>query len=765
MWYQFLQLKIDRRTADVGLSRPGQTITSLPIRSAAPAADQREALDVKPLPATPAPAPQAAPKLIRVADTALPHAARRPVTTTRHGVTLTDDYAWLKAPNWQAVMRDPVVLDPAIRAYLEAENTHADAALADTRALQDTLFAEMRGRIKEDDSSVPSPDGRYAYFYRYREGGEHPVICRAPRDGGPEEIMLDGDALGAGKAYFQLGASAHSPDHRLLAWSSDEAGSELYVARVRELATGADLVDSVPDVAGAPVWVADASAFYYVRLDAQQRPTRVFRHRLGTAAIDDEMIYETPDPGFFVGISELQSRQFAEISIHDHETSESRLIDLRDPKARPTLVAPRETLTQYSVEHHPSFDGAPVLFIHTNADGAEDFKIAVTPLAQPDRAHWRDVVPHRPGVFILSFAVLADWLIRLEREDGLPRIVARRLAGGEEHAIAFPEEAYALGMSAGYEFATDTLRFTYSSMTTPTETWDYDLAKRTRTLRKRQEIPSGHDPANYVTRRLMATAPDGETVPISLLHRKDVTADASAPALVYGYGAYGNAIPASFSANRLSLVDRGFVYAIAHIRGGTDKGWRWYRTGKLAGKRNTFTDFIAVTEHLVAQGYIAAGKAVAHGGSAGGMLIGAVANMRPDLYAAMIAEVPFVDVLNTMQDDTLPLTPPEWPEWGNPITDADAFRNILSYSPYENLRAQDYPALLVLAGLTDPRVTYWEPAKWTARLRATKTGTSVLALRTNMEAGHGGAAGRFERLKEVALAYAFAIAAINGTTG
>ena len=710
-----------------------------------------------------APKPQATPKLVRVDERAVPRAARRPATTTRHGVTLTDDYAWLRAPNWQAVMRDPAVLDPAIRAYLEAENAHADAALADTRALQDTLFAEMRGRIKEDDSSVPSPDGGYAYFSRFREGGQHPVICRMPRDGGREEVLLDGDALGAGKAFFEIGASVHSPDHRLLAWSSDEAGSELYVGRVRDLATGKDLPDQVPDVAGSPVWVADASAFYYVRLDAQQRPTRVFRHRLGTAAEDDPLIYESPEAGYFVSVSELQSGAFAEISTHDHDSAECRLIDLRVPDARPTLIAARAPSVLYETEHHPALGGAPTLMFLTNADGAEDFKIATAPLAQPGRAHWRDLVAHRPGVLILGFTLLADWLIRLEREDGLPRIVVRRLATGEEHTIAFPEEAYALGASGGYEFATDTLRFVYSSMTTPSETWDYDLVKRTRVLRKRQEIPSGHDPANYVTRRLMATAPDGETVPISLLHRKDFKPDGSAPGLVYGYGAYGMSIPAGFSANRLSLVDRGFVYAIAHVRGGTDKGWRWYRTGKLAGKRNTFVDFIAVTEHLVAQGYIAPRRAVAHGGSAGGMLIGAVANMRPDLYAGMIGEVPFVDVLNTMLDDTLPLTPPEWPEWGNPITDPEAFRTILDYSPYENVRAQDYPALLALAGLTDPRVTYWEPAKWVARLRATKTGGGVVALRTNLEAGHGGAAGRFDRLKEVALAYAFAIAAVSGT--
>jgi len=711
---------------------------------------------------TPAPGPT--PAFEPVDERAIPRAEKRPVVIRRHGVTLTDEYAWLKAPNWQAVMRDPGVLDPAIRAYLEAENAHADAALSRTRALQDELFAEMKGRIKEDDSSVPAPDGAYAYFRRYREGGQHPLICRTSRAGaaqGQEEILLDADALAAGKAFFQLGGFAHSPDHRKAMWSADEAGSELYAARVRDLVTGADLADVVPDVSGAGVWTADSSAFYYVRLDAQHRPTRVFRHRLGTPAADDLLVYESSNPGYFVGISELQSGHFAEISIYDHETAESWLIDLRITDARPVLVTPREPSVIYQVEHHPAFGGGPALFIHTNADGAEDFKIAVAPLASPGRAHWRDLVAHRPGVYILSFTVLSDWLIRHEREDGLPRIVVRHLASGEEHAIAFPEEAYSLGMDPGFEFVTDTLRFTYSSMTTPTETWDYHLAERTRALRKRQEIPSGHDPADYVTRRLLATADDGETVPISLLHRRDFKPDGTAPGLVYGYGSYGAAIPAAFSTNRLSLVDRGFVYAIAHVRGGTDKGWRWYKSGKLARKPNTFGDFIAATRHLLAQGFVAPGRAVAQGGSAGGMLIGAVANLRPDLYAGMIAEVPFVDVLNTMLDDTLPLTPPEWPEWGNPITDVEAFRTILSYSPYDNVRTQDYPAMLVLAGLTDPRVTYWEPAKWVARLRALKTDRRVLAFRTNLDAGHAGAAGRFERLKEVALGYAFALAAVN----
>ena len=684
-----------------------------------------------------------------------PRAERRPLAATRHGVTLTDDYAWLRADNWREVMRDPSVLDPAIRAYLDAENAYEKAALAHTAPLQEKLFAEMKARIKEDDSSVPSPDGPHAYYYRYREGGQHPIACRAPRAGGAEETLLDGDARAAGKAYFQLGATRHSPDHRLFAWSADDKGSEYDELRVRDLATGTDLADVVPDISGAPVWTTDSSAFYYVRLNANHRPSRVYCHRLGHPAADDTLIYEETDERYFVSLGQLQSGRFAEISIHDHETSECRLIDLSRPDAQPSLVAARETSVRYDVEYHPDWSGEETLLIRTNAGDAEDFKIALAPLAHPGRENWRDLVPHRRGTYILSAIVLADWMIRVERHESLPRIVVRRLASSEEHTIAFAEEAYSLGADGGYEFATDQLRFHYSSMTTPSETWDYDLRTRVRTLRKRQEVPSGHDPSAYVTRRLFATAPDGETIPISILHRKDVQPDGTAPCLLYGYGAYGYAMPASFSTARLSLADRGFVYAIAHIRGGTDKGWHWYQDGKLTKKSNTFSDFIAAGEHLRREGYAA--KIVAHGGSAGGLLMGAIVNMRPDLFAGIIAEVPFVDVINTMLDDSLPLTPPEWQEWGNPITDAQAFRTMLGYSPYDNVRAQDYPAILALAGLTDPRVTYWEPAKWIAKLRSLNTGKQLIALRTNMDAGHGGAAGRFDRLKEVALSYAFAI--------
>ena len=696
-------------------------------------------------------------------DTGEPQPEQRPHVQTFHGMTLSDEFAWLKAANWREVMRDPQQLDPSIRAYLQAENNYCDHALADTAVLQETLFSEMKGRIKEDDSTVPDPDGPYAYYLRYRLNGQHPLLCREPRDGGTEQLLLDGDELAHGKAFFRLGATAHSPDHRLLAWFADEAGSELYTARVRIIDSGADLADVVPDASGAVVWTKDASAFYYVRLDENHRPAGVFRHRLGTPVTADVRVFAEADPGLFISIMHHAAGRFGDISVHDHETSEVWLVDLETAEAKPTLVAARETGIQYEVEHHPAFNGEPSLIIRTNADGAEDFKIMWTPLANPVRSNWRDLIPHRPGVYILSFMVLQDWLIRLEREEGLPRIVVRRLESGEEHLIAFAEEAYSLGMDSGYEFATDLLRFTYSSMTTPSEVWDYDLATRTRTLRKRQDVPSGHDSANYVTRRLFAPAADGETVPISLLHRKDLVLNGSNPCFLYGYGAYGISIPAAFSTNRLSLVDRGFVYAIAHVRGGSEKGWRWYREGKLTKKPNTFVDFIAAAEYLVQHGCCAPDKIVAHGGSAGGTLIGAVANLRPDLYAGLIAEVPFVDVLNTMLDETLPLTPPEWPEWGDPIRDAAAFKTILAYSPYDNVSAQNYPAILALAGLTDPRVLYWEPAKWIARLRRLRTDRNLIAFRTNLDAGHAGAAGRFDRLKEVALTYAFAVKIAGGT--
>jgi oligopeptidase B len=475
------------------------------------------------------------------------------------------------------------------------------------------------------------------------------------------------------------------------------------------------------------------------------------RHTVG-AETADALIHEQSDPGYFLGLATTQDRRFLLLSVHDHETAEISLIDAANPASPPRLVAAREPEHDYSVDPR---DGR--LIILTNSEGAEDYRIVEAPVDNPGREHWREIEPHQPGRLILDVVAFKDFLVRLERENGLPRIVIRRFADGEEHAIAFAEEAYALGISPGYEYDTPTLRFTYSSMTTPAQVFDYDMNTRARVLRKTQEVPSGHDPSLYVTSRVMAPAKDGETVPVSLLYRKDTALDGSAPLLLYGYGAYGMTIPAGFSTNVLSLVDRGFIYAVAHVRGGKDKGYRWYKDGKREKKVNSFTDFVAAGEFLAQQGFTSRGNIVAHGGSAGGMLMGAVANLAPDLFLGIIAEVPFVDVLTTMLDDSLPLTPPEWPEWGNPIGSEADYRTIAAYSPYDNVRATTYPHILALAGLTDPRVTYWEPAKWVAKLRQLATGDQLIVLRINMEAGHAGASGRFERLKEVALAYAFAL--------
>lgn len=701
--------------------------------------------------------PPSAAKTQRRRRPAPPKAEVRTKTTQVHGVTLRDDYDWLRAANWKEVLREPEALPADIRAYLEAENAYAAALMAPTRALQRELVKEMRGRLKEDDSSVPQPDGPFLYYSRYRRGAEHPLICRKPRGGkGRETVMLDADALAEGKDFFDLADTAHSPDHRLLAWSADEAGSELHTIRVRDLASGEDLPDAVPDTTGDIVWAADSRSFFYVGLDADHRPSKVLRHRLGDPVAHDALLHDEADAGMFVDIDETQSGRYLLISISDHETSEIRLVDMTAQDVDPVVVAPRLVGRQYDVEHH-----GEDLLIRTNADGAEDFKIVSVPVVSPGPEQWRDVIAHVPGRLILSHLCLKGRLIRLERENGLPRIVIRDLATGSESSIAFDEEAYGLGLDAGYEFETDTLRFIYASMARPAETYDYDMGSGARVLLKRQEIPSGHDPEAYRVRRIFATASDGEQVPISLLHRADLALDGRAPCLLYGYGSYGSAMSASFRTRPLSLVDRGFVYAIAHVRGGTEKGRRWYLDGKREKKRNTFTDFIAAAEALAQGGFTARGRIVAEGGSAGGMLMGAVANMAPHLFAGIVAEVPFVDVLNTILDDTLPLTPPEWPEWGDPIRDVAAFETIRGYSPYDNVTAQSYPPILAMAGLTDPRVTYWEPAKWVARLRATMTGGGPVLLHTNMDAGHAGSAGRFDSLKETALAYAFAIQAVG----
>jgi oligopeptidase B len=683
---------------------------------------------------------------------AAPVAAKKPVSDTRHGITRTDDYAWFRDDNWQAMFKDPSILQPEIRAHLEAENAYMTAAMADTEALQKALFAEMRGRIKEDDSSVPVKDGPFAYGTAYVTGGEQPRFFREPRDGGTRTILLDGDREAAGKDYFRLSGIDHSTDHSLGIWGYDDKGSEYFTLKVRDLATGEDRSDTILNSGGDGVWAPDAGSFFYTALDENHRPSKIFHHILGEPQEKDRLVYEEKDAGFFLSVGGSLIDDFIYIDIHDHETSEYRLLPTNDLFATPAIVAPRQVGLEYSMT-----EGGDVFYILTNADGAKDFKICQAPVMAPNRENWTEVVPHRPGTLILSHMAFARHLIWLERHEGLPRIVVRDRESGEEHAIAFAEEAYSLGLSGAAEYDTDVIRFSYSSMTTPSQLFDYNMATRERTLLKTQEVPSGHNPDDYITRRVFAPAWDGETVPVTLLYRKDTALDGSAPCLLYGYGAYGITIPASFNTNCLSLVDRGFVYAIAHIRGGKDKGFAWYEDGKMDKKTNTFKDFIAAADYLNQEKFTSYANIVAEGGSAGGMLMGAIANMAPEKFGGIIAAVPFVDVLNTMLDDTLPLTPPEWPEWGNPIDSKGFYQLMASYSPYDNVEAKAYPAILALSGLTDPRVTYWEPTKWVARLREKTTGPEPILLKTNMGAGHGGASGRFQRLEEIAFEYAFAI--------
>ncbi|WP_040483262.1 S9 family peptidase [Yoonia vestfoldensis] len=686
-----------------------------------------------------------------------PLAGKRPTTATAHGVTLRDDFAWLRADNWQEAMRDPAKLPSDIADYLTAENGYYDAAMADTADLQTALIAEMRGRIKEDDTSVPRKNGAYAYVMRYSEGAEHPVYIRTPRNGGDEVVLLDVNAEAAAHEYFDLGAVAVSPDHEVLAWKADTTGSEFFTLRLRDTTTGQDSATLIADV-GSVAW-ANESTLFYVRVDAQHRPNKVFRHTIGSDPADDVLVYEEKDPRYFVGVSRLRSGAYVQIATGMNDENEVWVIPTATPDAQPALIAARTEGLEYEIDHQ-----GDQFVILTNAGGAVDFKIVTAPTATPQRAHWVDRVPYRAGRMVIGLAAYRDWLIWVERENALPRICYQGRSGPVQ-SIAFDEEAYALGADPSAEYDTDMFRFTYSSPTTPSQVFDFDLSSGDRVLMKQVELPSGHDPADYVTRRIMAPSHDGALVPVTILHHATTLLDGTAPCLLYGYGSYGASMPAGFSANRLSLVDRGFIYAIAHVRGGEEKGRAWYEDAKFGRKVNTFHDFIGAAQSLIDEGYTGKGRIVAQGGSAGGLLVGAVVNMAPDLWAGIIADVPFVDVLTTILDDTLPLTPGEWSQWGNPIESRAAFDDIRAYSPYDNVTEQDYPAMLVTAGVSDPRVTYWEPAKWVAKLRTTKTDDNILLLKTNMTSGHFGKTGRFAALEDAARSYAFAIKAVGRMVG
>jgi oligopeptidase B len=680
-----------------------------------------------------------------------PVAPRHDHVVERHGERVNDPYHWLRAENWRQVMTDADALGPEIRAYLEAEQAYTDAVLAPTAALRERLYEELKARLQPDDSEVPEPDGPFEYFRRFEPGSEHPLLCRRPRNGGREEILLDAHREAEGRAFYRLGNAIHSPDHARFAYAADIVGAEYFTIRVLDAASGEIIDEAVRDVSVDIVWANDSETFFYTRLDEHHRPNKIYRHRVGTPSDADVLVYEEGEAAFYLGLEKSESGRFIVIHAHDHsETTEARVIDADRPETKPALVAARRPGVTYDL-----VERGGVFFLRTNTDGAEDFKIVSARVGDAGPENWAEVVPHQAGRMIRDLYVFRDWLVWRERQDSLPLIRVRNLDSGEEHRITFDEEAFELDIERGYEFETDILRFVFSSPATPPRTFDYDLKARTRTLRKQQTVPSGHDPAEYVVRRIHADSAGGVRVPVTVLYRRGLPLDGSAPLYLYGYGAYGASFGAHFSPHRFSLVDRGLVFAFAHVRGGSDCGHGWYRDGKLMNKKNTFHDFIAAAEALIAARFTRAGNIAIHGASAGGMLVGAAMNMRPELWRAVLAEVPFVDVLNTMSDASLPLTPPEWDEWGNPIEDEEAYRYIKFYCPYQNVTARHYPHLLATGGLADPRVTYWEPAKWVAKLRAFKTDENLTLLKINMEAGHGGPAGRFQKLRDFAFNFAF----------
>jgi oligopeptidase B len=669
-----------------------------------------------------------------------PVAAEHPKVDTLHGDVRVDPYFWL---------RDRA--NPATIAYLEAENAYTDTAMAHTADLQETLYQEILGRIQQTDLSVPTRQGPYHYYTRTEEGKSYPIYAR--RRGSmeaPEEVILDQNQMAEGHDYFTLGAFSVSPDHRLLAFSVDTTGAERFTLMVKDLASGEILPDRVEPVHFGATWAADNRTLFYTRTDESQRPDRIFRHVLGSDPASDELVFHEPDPLFRVGISRTKDDRWLVLGSGSFTTSEVRVAPADRPEAGFRVVEPRTQGLLYGLTHQ---DGR--FLIRTNADGASNFKLMSAPVDAPGRASWTDRVRHRDSVLLDGFDVFRDHLVLYERREGLRQIRVMDIRSGDDHSITFDEPVFTASPGANPEYDTRTLRFNYQSMVTPSSVYDYDMASRTRELRKQTEVLGGYDPSAYRSERTWARAADGTMVPVSLVYRAPLARDGSRPLLLYAYGSYGSSTDPTFSSANLSLLDRGVVYAIAHVRGGQEMGRWWYDQGKMLNKMNTFTDFVAVAEHLVREGYTSSERLAARGGSAGGLLMGVVANLRPDLFRAIVADVPFVDVINTMADASIPLTTGEWEQWGNPVASEEEYRYMLSYSPYDNVEAKAYPAMLVTTGLNDPRVAYWEPAKWVARLRATKTGDDLLLLKTHMGAGHGGSSGRYAALRELAFRYAF----------
>ena len=677
-----------------------------------------------------------------------PAAEKRPYSYERHGITIEDPWHWLRDPKY------PEVDDPDVLAYLHAENDYYEGWKKQHQELIDQLFEEMKGRIKEDESSVPIRDGEFLYWWAFKPGAQYRTWYRKPVRGGEDQIIFDEPVETEGRDYFRLGALEVSPDGKLLATLADYDGSERFELRIRDLSTGKDIETVTKVGIGQPVWTSDSRGIVFTEVNDNWRSYRARYHRLGRPTGEDVTLYEeTEELGFSVGVGRSHDRTLILISTGDNTTTEVRFVSADDPSQPLTLIARRKQGREYHVD---AAHGK--LWIHTN-DTHVNFRLAEADIGNPEE--WRTVIEGSDRVYLTGVTSYRDHLAISSRVEGLDQLFLRTYAG-EETRIPFGEASYSAFFMGNPEFAPDAYRLGYSSMVTPMTTYDYHPDSGELEVRKVQEIPSGYDASQYATERLMVYARDGAKVPVSVVYRKGFEKDGEGKLFLYAYGAYGHAIPPVFNSNRISLLDRGWACAIAHIRGGDDLGYKWFLDGKLTKRTNTFNDFVDVAKGLVAEKFTSAGRIAINGGSAGGELMGAVVNSDPELWGAVVADVPFVDVLNTMLDDTLPLTPGEWPEWGNPITDLEAFEYIRSYSPYDNVKPQDYPPMLITGGLTDPRVTYWEPAKWAAKMRATKTDDNLLLLKINMGAGHGGKSGRWDKLHEVAETYAFILTQVDG---
>jgi oligopeptidase B len=673
-----------------------------------------------------------------------PVAEVRPRVDMLFGREMVDPYYWLRE-------RD----NPEVLAYLEAENEYTHALMRHTEALQAELYDEMVARIKETDLSAPVKWDDYYYYTRTDAGKQYEIHCRKQSSlAAEEEILLDVNELAEGHDFFDIGTFAVSPDHALLAYACDTTGSERYALRVKDLETGILYADIIDSIAGPVEWANDNRTIFYTTVDESWRSDRLYRHRLGDPPAQDKLIFYEPDQAYDVSIGKSKSMAYIFLTLESIVTSEVHYLSADDPAGEFNLVCPREHGVEYEVAQH-----GDLFYIVTN-DQAKNFRLMSAPVANPAKANWKEVIPNRLSVKLDGVEVFEDWMAIYERRDGLRQIRIWDLASDEIHAVRFDEPVYTYWRDWNPEYESSLLRFTYTSFTTPNSVYDYDVQSRTRELKKQEDVLGGYDPAAYRTERVLAAAPDGTTVPISMVYREGMVMDGTNPVYLYAYGAYGFSSEPHFSSSRLSLLDRGVIYAIAHVRGGGEMGRYWYEDGKLLKKKNTMTDFIAAAEYLIGEGYTSPSNLVISGLSAGGLLIGAVVNMRPDLFGAVVAEVPFVDLVNTMLDASIPLTVTEYEEWGNP-NEKVYFDYMLSYSPYDNVGPGAYPEMLILAGLNDTRVQYWEPAKWTAKLRAVKTDRNRLMLKTQMEAGHGGPSGRYDRLKEIAFEYAFVLDALG----